>query len=218
MREAEAKAEAKGRMVRAFSPSEVMAMKKRTLDFTDAWRDAFGTPEAIGVWFVWGNSGNGKTSFVMQLCRELTKFGKVLYNSLEEGTSLSIQNTLRRFRMTECRNRFQLLDCEPLDELGKRLAKRKSPDFIVIDSFQYTQMTYKQYLTFKEANRHKLIIFVSHAAGSMPSTRASKSVMYDASLKIWVEGYRALSKGRFIGETGVYTVWDEGARRYWGSD
>lgn len=41
--------------------------------------------------------------------------------------------------------------------------------------------------------------------------------MYDASLKVWVEGYTAFSKGRFIGETGKYTIWQEGADRYWGN-
>ena len=40
--------------------------------------------------------------------------------------------------------------------------------------------------------------------------------MYDATLKIWVEGYRAFSKGRFIGRTGKYDIWPEHAERYWG--
>lgn len=44
---------------------EMLSMKFDTLDFKDTWHDAFGTPERRGVWFVWGNSGNGKTSFVM---------------------------------------------------------------------------------------------------------------------------------------------------------
>jgi len=201
-------------MARALSVTEVIKMKKKTLQFTGAWHDAFGTPEMEGVWFIWGNSGNGKTSFVMQLCRELAKFGKVAYNSLEEGSCLTMQNTLRRFKMQEVNRRFLLLDCESIEALSERLSKRKSPDFVVIDSYQYTQMTYRAYLKFKEANRHKLLIFISHAAGTTPVGRSAKSVMYDASLKIWVEGYRAFSKGRFIGETGVYTIWEEGARRY----
>ena len=54
-----------------------------------------------GCWFVWGNSGNGKTSFVMQLCKELCKYDRVAFNSLEEGTSLTVQNNLRRFGMAE---------------------------------------------------------------------------------------------------------------------
>lgn len=77
-------------------------------------------------------------------------------------------------------------------------------------------MTYKAYLKFKERHPNKLLIFISHADGKNPSGRSAKSVMYDASLKIWVEGYRAFSKGRFFGSVGHYTVWDEGSRKYRG--
>ena len=35
-------------------------------------------------------------------------------------------------------------------------------------------------------------------------------------MKIFVEGYRAISKGRFVSEIGAfYTVWEEGATKYW---
>ena len=53
--------------------------------------------------------------------------------------------------------------------------------------------------------------------GKKPRGNAAVSVMFDATLKIWVEGYIATSKGRFIGSTGKYTVWDEGAEKYWGN-
>jgi hypothetical protein len=202
-------------MKRGFTPAEVLSMKKDVLPFSGAWAEAFGQPERTGVWFVWGNSGNGKTSFVMQLCKELTRFGKVAYDSLEEGSSLTMANTLRRFNMQEANRRFLLLDCEPMDELAARMAKRKSPDFVVIDSYQYSGLSYKEYKEFKEANRNKLIIFVSHADGNRPSGRSAKSVMYDATLKVWVEGYEAVSKGRFIGPNGGrFVVWDEGKARY----
>ncbi|MEA4949586.1 MAG: ATP-dependent serine protease, partial [Petrimonas sp.] len=52
--------------------------------------------------------------------------------------------------------------------------------------------------------------------GKQPAGRAAKSVMYDADMKIWVEGYRAISKGRYIGEKGYFDVWPEKALRYWG--
>ena len=203
-------------MKRAYSTNEVLSMRKKSFDFENEWSEAFGNPECKGVWFIWGNSGNGKTSFVMQLCKYLCKFGKVAYDSLEEGCSLTMQNNLRRFGMDTVNRRFQLLDCEPVAELTERLKKRKSADFVVVDSFQYTQMTYKQYLAFKAEHKDKLLIFISHADGKLPSGRSAKSVMYDASLKIWVEGYTAFSKGRFIGETGKFTIWQEGAQKYWG--
>lgn len=204
-------------MARAYSVTEAVSMKKRTFALTGNFYDAFGNPEKQGVWFIWGNSGNGKSSFIMQLCKELAQHGKVAYNSLEEGTCLTMQNTLNRFSMSEVNRRFQLLDCEPMHELSERLTKKKSPDFVVIDSFQYTQMSYKQYIDFKNKHRNKLLIFISHADGKQPNGRAAKSVMYDSSLKIYVEGYKAISKGRFIGPNGgEFIVWNEGAQKYWG--
>lgn len=203
--------------MKALSVESFLRMKKETLPFEGAWKDAFGEPERYGVWFVWGRSGNGKTSFVMQLCKELCKYGTVAYDSLEEGSSLTMQNTVRRFGMLEVRGRFVLLDCEGMDDLSRRLDKPKSADFVVIDSFQYSQLDYKKYIAMKERHcRRKLLIFVSHASGMLPSSKPASSVMYDATLKIWVEGYKAFSKGRFIGRTGEYTIWEEQARKYWG--
>lgn len=195
---------------------EMLSMKFDTLPFEADWYQAFGTPERRGVWLVWGNTGNGKTSFVMQLCKELCRFGRVAYDSLEEGACLTMQNTLKRFNMQEVNRRFLLLDAEPLGQLSLRMKRQKAPDFVVIDSFQYTQMTYPQYIKFKEAHRNKLTIFISHASGTHPDGRTAKKVAFDASLKIYVEGYRAFSKGRFIGPKGYYDIWPEEAARYWG--
>ncbi len=204
-------------MARAISAREAMKIKKRTIKFRGAMHDAFGEPERSGVWFVWGDSGNGKTSFVMQLCKALAEHGRVAYDSLEEGTALTMLNTLRRYGMDEAGSRFQLLDCEPMAELGARMDRHKSPDFYVVDSFQYTQMTYREYIAFKEAHRNKLLIFISHADGKIPAGVAARKVMYDATLKIYVEGFKAFSKGRFIGPSGELTIWQEGADRYWGN-
>lgn len=197
---------------------ELLSMKFETLPFEGAWYDAFGTPERRGVWMVWGNTGNGKTSFVMQLCKELCRFGRVAYDSLEEGACLTMQNTLRRFNMQEVNRRFLLLDAEPLEQLSLRLKRQKAPDFVVIDSFQYTQMTYAQYIKFKEQHRNKLLIFISHASGKNPDGRSAKKVAFDAALKIYVEGYRAFSKGRFIGSKGYYDIWPEEAAKFRGED
>jgi hypothetical protein len=45
---------------------------------------------------------------------------------------------------------------------------------------------------------------------------AAKKVRYDACLKIYVEKFRAFSKGRFIGEKGYYNIWKEEAEKHWG--
>lgn len=193
-------------------------MKYETMAFDGAWRDAFGTPERRGVWIIWGNSGNGKTSFALQLAKYLCRFGRVAYDSLEEGACLTMQEAMRRENMMEVNKKFLLIDNENMEELGIRLSRQKSPDIVVIDSFQYTQMNYRQYIAFKERHKRKLLIFVSHADGKLPNGRAAKSLMYDASLKIYVEGFRAFSKGRFIGPVGHIDIVPDKARAYWGEE
>jgi hypothetical protein len=203
-------------MGRAYSVNQVLQMNKKTFPFEGEWHDAFGEPERVGVWFISGDTGNGKTSFVMQLIKELCKYVKVGYDSLEEGTALTLKNNLERFNMQEAGRRFVIYDCEPIEQISERLLKRKSPDVVVIDSFQYSQLNYKTYIELKEKHKNKLIIFISHVEGKKPTGRSARSVQYDATLKIWVEGYKAFSKGRFIGPTGEYTIWDKGAYMYWG--
>ena len=197
---------------------EVLSMKFDTFPFSGAWYDAFGTPERRGIWIIWGNTGSGQTSFVMQLCKELCKYGRVAYDSLEEGACLTMQNSLKRFNMQEVNGKFLLLDVEPIDQLCLRMKRQKSPDFVVIDSLQYTQLTYAQFIKIKEAYRNKLIIFISHASGTNPDGRVAKKVAFDAALNISVEGKRAFSKGRFIGPVGHFDVWPEEAAAYYGED
>jgi len=183
-------------------------------DFEDEWFDAFGKPEKTGIWFIWGNSGNGKTSFVLQLIKCLAAFvDHILFVSREEGTSHTLRKSFENFGMTDVKRKLLIVN-ENMEDLIIRLKQKKSPKIVIIDSFQYTQMSYRDYLNFKEQFPNKLIIFISHADGKMPSGRSAKSVMYDASLKIWVEGYQAISKGRYIGRTGKYIIWAEKAEEY----
>lgn len=205
---------AKRVLKRAVSVSELLSMKYRTLEFEGAWYDAFGTPESCGVWFIWGPSGSGKSRFVAQLCKELSRFGRVVYNSLEEAASYTIQKSFREEGLIEVKRRVILVK-ESMEDLSVRLLESKGLRFAIIDSFQYTRMNYSQYIAFKEKLQGKLLIFVSHADGKQPSGRSARSVMYDASQKIWVQGFKATTKGRYIGPNGgEYTIWNEGATKY----
>lgn len=203
-------------MARAYSVREVLAKKNPHLPFEGVWAKSFGMPSRTGVWIIWGESANGKSSFAMQLAKELTKYGKVAYNSLEESLSLSFQENMQRCRMEEAGGRFLVLDREPIAELGIRLKKQRSPDFIIIDSLQYTGMNYKDYKRLKEDFPNKLFVFISHADGDKPKGATATSIQYDADMKIMVRGYRAICKGRFIPEAGNhYTIWADAEAKYW---
>ena len=202
-------------MKRPYSPKEVQSMNIPCFPFEGEWEAAFGRPDRTGTWIIWGESGNGKSTFVMKLAKYLCRWCTVAYDSLEESTRLSFQNTLNRERMEEVNRKFKILDRESMDDLSERLSKRRSPDVVIIDSFQYSGLTYASYKALKEKHRNKLLIFVSHCEGEKPEGRAAKKVAYDADVKIFVRGFRAISKGRFITKPGNhYTIWEEGAAQY----
>lgn len=200
---------------RAKSVAEMMSRKFNTMHFDGEWYEAIGEPEMAGAWIIWGSSYNGKTRFALQLSKYLTRFGRVVYDSLEEGACASMRDALKAVGMIDVKRKFILLDKEPIDDLKIRLSKRNSPEIVVIDSIQYASLNYAQYKELRDTFRNKLFIIISHAKGLLPSGRVAESIRYDAFVKIRVEGYKAFCKSRYGG--GVpYIIWEEGANEYWG--
>ncbi|MCF8308436.1 MAG: hypothetical protein K9I68_05445 [Bacteroidales bacterium] len=201
-------------MKRAVSVTELIHANHKALEFDGAWLNAIGKPERRGSWLIWGNSANGKTRFALQLAKYLANFGKVAYNAMEEGASLSMKNAFIQTNMKEVKRRVLLLDQEPLNELIERLNKHKSPHFVIIDSVQYTGMSYYQYKQLRDGYPNKLFVLISHADGKEPAGRVAKQIRYDAFVKIWVEGYKAFIQSRYGGGA-EYIIWPEGADVYW---
>lgn len=205
-------------MARAYSPTEILKMKYSTLKWSNRWEDAYSNPETTGVWFVAGNSTNGKTGFIMELIKELggLNIGKIFLNAFEEGTRLTMQESLRKHGIEEVK-RNVLIGCESIAELDKRLSKRKAPKIVIIDSIQASKITTAQFMAFREKYQYKhLLIFTSQVAGKEPKGKTASNIRYYADLKIWVEGFRAISQGRYKAG-GYYTIWEEGATKYWGT-
>lgn len=208
-------------MGNALSVYQVLKGKPNLMQFDGMWEEAIGHPEMAGSWIIWGQSFNGKTSFAMMLARYLTKFDKVLYNSMEEGVGRSIQVALERAAMTDVARRFNLLEGEDIDELIKRLSHPKQPKIVIMDSLQYSSLTYDRYKLLKRKFPKTLWIWISHAEGRLPEGRLANRVRYDSMVKIRIEGYRAFINSRFkadYNKSNYITIWDEGARRYWGEN
>lgn len=206
-------------MAQAISVSQLLSKRRKLMQFDGEWLKSFGNPEMAGVWFVYGNTGNGKTTFVLQLCKYLTKFGRVAYNSMEEGDSESMKLAFQRVDLSECKRRIVLLDNEPIEELKERLRKHKAQNIIVIDSIQYSNLSYNDYKKLRNEFRDTLFIIVSHAKGKAPADNRADSIRYDASIKIWVEGYVAFVKSRYhTGDEVQYVIWPEEAEKYHGKN
>jgi hypothetical protein len=204
-------------MGRAVSMTQLLTKKFRLLPFDGQWDASFGKPELAGSWLIWGQSGSGKTRFTLQLCKYLSQFGRIAYNSREEGTGPTIQKASIETGMDTVRRSSIIWLNESTEELYERLKRKKSPQIVITDSVQYSGMNYRDYCKFKDAFRNKLLIFVSHADGKEPSSRTAKSIRYDSDVKVRCEGYRAFITSRYGGGE-PYTIWEEGAADYWGDD
>lgn len=200
-------------MKRALTITDIRNYKTKTYLLDGGLDLALGEVELTGSWIVWGGSANGKTRFALQLAKALAKHVRVAYDSLEEGLSLSMRHAIEDVGFADVKRNFILLDGEGVDELKERLRKQRSPKVVIIDSLQYTGLTYTEYKALRDEFRSKLFIFISHAEGHNPKGAVANSVKYDAFVKVYVEGYRAYPQSRYGGNV-PYTVWPEGAAKY----
>ncbi len=199
---------------RAYSPKEVLNKTYKLIPWGEKWSQPFGLVPTNETWFISGVSASGKSSFVMQLAKELTNYGTVLYGSYEEGVSQSFKERLERFKLNEAQGRFRVITDDTFDELMERLAKPKSPQYVIIDSFQEADISYNQFRAMRARFPGKGLIFISQEYKGEPSGRQASRLKFKAGIKIRVVGYKAFCQGRFTGNPGsYYPVWEEGIIR-----
>ena len=201
-------------MQRAYSVNNVLGAKFNGLDFEGKWLDFIGKPELAKSWIVWGQSGSGKTTFLMMLAKYLSNFERVLYNSLEEGLSMSIQNAYTRAEITS--DNKVLLVNEPMAVLNERLLRPKSPRIVFIDSIRYTRFRWRDYEEFCKRHPAKILVWVGHAKGQEPKGALAEDIRYDSFVKIYVEGFRAHATSRYsVDGNTTFDVYEKGALEYW---
>lgn len=182
---------------------------------------SFGRPELRGSWIIYGGSGSGKTTFALMLCKYLTRFRKVAYDSLEQGLSLSMQKAWRRVGMEEVGSSIVFLDKESVRDLTLRLSQRRSPEVVVIDSVHYLfRFGMTDYMRLKDTFPEKLFIWVAHEENGQPKGKMAQNIRFDSDIKVRVEGYKAFVTTRYEdqekGEGGAdFIIWDQGAKDYW---
>ena len=202
-------------MKRALSVNNILTAKYNTLPFDGEWQKAVGNPELTGSWVIYGPPKNGKTSFAFMLAKYLTQFKRVVYDSVEEGGSRTIQMQTERHNMLDVSGRFTILDKEDIDELKARLDRHKSPDVIFIDSVQFLDMKFSQYKELKARYPQKLFVYISHVNGTQPEGQVAKRIWRDANVIFRIEGYRAFPTSRYGGGEHI-DIWKERAEAYHG--
>lgn len=204
-------------MPKLLSMAQIMK-KKYTLieNLPEKFRDSFGELSMPFVGIIWGQSGQGKTNLVFTMIDAFLVNFKVLFLSLEEGHEMSMKNSLVRHFESGADDKLKNLKVSDsrvtFDELCVLLKKKRSANIIVVDSLQFFNITYDDYKMLKGLFPKKSFLFISHAKGKTPKGGCADSIMYDAGLKIRVDGYIAFPISRYGGNI-PYVIWEDGAKQ-----
>jgi uridine kinase len=200
---------------KALTVANIINQKVHRIPFTKKWFEAFRQPQDKGVWFIWGGSGSGKSTFILMLSKMLATLGfKVFLNLMEEETDdTDFIDRINLLEMNEVEDKF-LARSYNYNDLVVYLKRKDSAKVVVIDSATYFFENFEQYKAFKKMFRDKIIIITGHARGINPKFELEDRIMFDAKMKIFVNGYLALCKGRTIGPNGGrFIIWEDGYRR-----
>ncbi|MEO0333253.1 MAG: hypothetical protein AAF223_16470, partial [Bacteroidota bacterium] len=174
------------------------------------------------IMVVYGFSGNGKTEFVMQLAKLLSKFGTVIWLSYEQRHGSDLQMATLRNKMEERNGKFLVVDpienldadTNLLDDLDAYLERRPSVKYVVIDSLDYTGFGWKEYSYLKEKYAgKKSFIFIAHSTKTGSLKKAiSDRIIFDGGMGFFVQHFICHpEKNRYGGFT-PYVVFEEKAR------
>ncbi len=212
------------RALRMYNLDEFLGKKFNQTTFHGEWRDLIGNPVLTGIWFINGNSSNGKTTGAIKLAKYLTRYLKLIYWSKEEDASATLQMAFNRVGMEkpERRKIFIPQRGETLEGVKKKLREPKGPTAVFFDSVQIFQKKYGSdffYELKEEFAGTKLLVFISQAEGKNPKGSLADDIKYDADVKMWVEGHRMFAESRVEGSiSGSYvTTWEKKALEYWGA-
>lgn len=200
-------------MARALGVTEFLQKKFDEFTFDGKWLEAMGKPEKNFKMIIYGKPKNGKTEFCIQFAKYMTKFGKVLYNSFEQGHSKSLQDAFRRQNMQEVKGKIIVTHKEKYQDMFSRLKRKKSPQIIFIDSLQYIKLSGDQWKELIETFPRKVFIVISHAQGDEPKGEGAITIQYDVDISVLVKGFAAHCQGRFGGGSEII-IWEEGNQRY----
>ena len=185
---------------RAYSYEDLEKRKFKTIKTAEEWKPHLGEPQlGNSHWLVYGGSGSGKTSYVLQAVKQMCKQGqKVHYNTSEEGMKKGFQMALRRNNMKGVSgfNYHQ----ENITELTARLSRKRQAKIVVIDSVQYffRKMRSEHYFDFVKQFEDTTFIWISGADGKKPKGKIADDIYYDADIVINVTDYQAIvEKNRF---------------------
>lgn len=197
-------------------------LKKMTFhnyNFEGSWKDSFGNPPIDAQWMIYGESGNGKTEFCVQLAEYYTNFGRVAYISLEQGVGSTIQQPFSRY---EFKNQY---DCKLYRRSNRKLSsyeevkefvEKTNFRIIIIDSLDYMKAKAIDYIELSEIakRRKRTLINVAWGKGEKPKSSAGEDIEFMVDEKLHVKKYAIPEPKSRCGGNMPFVIWEEKAKEY----
>jgi energy-coupling factor transporter ATP-binding protein EcfA2 len=184
-------------MGRTISTKTLLSKQYSTYGLSEQWVNTIGEVEQNFKMLVWGASGSGKTTFAMLLAKMLSKYGKVYYNSIEQGEGKSLQDVVRLTNMEEAEGVVMFGDKDTFDEMVSKIQKNRCK-FCIIDSVQYANLTTTQYKYLIAKFPKKSFILISwEGSGGEPKGEHAKAIRYMVCIKAHVKRGQAEVASRF---------------------
>jgi len=168
-----------GRMTLA----DLNAQKFDTINLGSEY-EFIGEPESNFYMVVHGQPGNGKSTWALNFAHYLSNnFGKVLYNSSEEGFSKSLQNKSKDMRS----DYLFFSNLRTFDDLKKEIEKGRYR-FIFIDSINDMKISPEELQQLRNKNKKSGFVGVLQATKG-GNFKGSNDFAHDCDIKIRFENY-----------------------------
>lgn len=205
-------------MARGITAKTLLNKKFKTYKFDGIWKKVLGEQERGGIWVIYGNEKNGKTTLALLLSEYLTKFDNLNYVSAEEGTGFTFQQNLARAKIDFKNTKIKFYDYLEIEEIDKMLTKRQNARIMVFDN----ATAYVDDLKTAVLRRLKrdypdvLFIIMAHMEKNEPTTAMAKLAKKLCNVYFRIEGLTAFVGGRCPG--GTITINEQTAMLFHGSE
>ncbi len=177
---------------KAYSYADIEKINFKTIKVSEKFQKHWGQVERSGSILLYGSSGHGKTTYAMQVMKDICAFQKVHYNSAEEGIRMSFKRSLKLNNMKSVRSKFTFSK-EKYDDMVLRLRKKRQPKVVIVDSVQYCFKGKRDtdYYNLIEEFDTTLFIFLSHMAKGEPKGSIADAIRWDCQNRILIKDFKA---------------------------
>jgi DNA polymerase III delta prime subunit len=193
--------------------NEFMRLEYDRLELSPRWAATLGRMPKNASGLIWGESGNGKTSFCLALAKELAgsygdkSVANVLWWSAEEGHEASLQDAIGRVGMQEVAGKISFAEDTGFADLCEILSRKNSYKCVFIDSLDYMKLSVAEFKELRRLFPNKMFWMVAWG-GKNPWNEHARKIRYMCGYKIRVVEFKAFPVSRFGGNV-PYVIWKE---------